>query len=406
MRKDKLRLVEKEGGGEAPGLYELDHLSVQQAEQIARKMGLTDERFFDRFDVRFRFAQRMFAQGKTARKDMPVLNQGEVDDLQARLKDGYIDLTKPFAKTTNPNDRFPQGLHGKKANHFLDAGRRDGVKPDDKIPAKRVKIPAKQLVPIQGQVYFEKAIRMIINKNVLDNPNYFQEKVAVISGDNRIIDGHHRFLAAVLVDPNIVFNCLMLDLPLNTLLPLTLAYSDARGNARNEGKIPMKLMPILKEIKSKLLKENPLSRLYAQSSDPNDAVVIMTAFRGENDPKTNRQLNKQLASIFSNNRFGFTHVDGAYIENQGTPQEKQVREESLFVTSEADRSDELKKIAVRMMKKYRQDAIVFKPAGEKVAHLIEKDGSEFPIGNFHPNRASEFMTMLRGRQGSFTFSDE
>ena len=49
----------------------------------------------------------------------------------------------------------------------------------------------------------------------------------VISKDNRIIDGHHRYLSAVLVDPKINVTCLEIDLPINELLPMTLAYTDA-----------------------------------------------------------------------------------------------------------------------------------------------------------------------------------
>ena len=49
-----------------------------------------------------------------------------------------------------------------------------------------------------------------------------------------IIDGHHRFLSAVLVDPRIKVTALEIDLPIKDLLPLTLAYTDAIGNVRNK----------------------------------------------------------------------------------------------------------------------------------------------------------------------------
>ena len=55
----------------------------------------------------------------------------------------------------------------------------------------------------------------------------------VISSDNRIIDGHHRFLSAVLVDPGIKVSALEIDMPIRKLLPMTLAYTDAIGNVRN-----------------------------------------------------------------------------------------------------------------------------------------------------------------------------
>ena len=56
----------------------------------------------------------------------------------------------------------------------------------------------------------------------------------MVSKDDRIIDGHHRFLSAVLVDPAIQVTALEIDLPIKDLLPLTLAYTDAIGNVRNK----------------------------------------------------------------------------------------------------------------------------------------------------------------------------
>ena len=58
--------------------------------------------------------------------------------------------------------------------------------------------------------------------------------IVKIKKDNRIIDGHHRFLTTVLINPKIKVNCLKIDLPIRELLPLTLAYTDAIGNVRNK----------------------------------------------------------------------------------------------------------------------------------------------------------------------------
>ena len=61
-----------------------------------------------------------------------------------------------------------------------------------------------------------------------------KENIYIVSSDNRIIDGHHRFLTSVLIDPRLKVNVLKIDMPIKKLLELTLAYTDAIGNVRNK----------------------------------------------------------------------------------------------------------------------------------------------------------------------------
>ena len=62
---------------------------------------------------------------------------------------------------------------------------------------------------------------------------FLASTVLVISSDYRIIDGHHRFLSALILNPDMKLKCLEVDLPIKTLLPLARAYGDAKGNKRN-----------------------------------------------------------------------------------------------------------------------------------------------------------------------------
>lgn len=55
-----------------------------------------------------------------------------------------------------------------------------------------------------------------------------------MSKDRYIIDGHHRFLTGMLIDPKMKVNVLMIDMPISELLPSSLDYSDTIGNVRNE----------------------------------------------------------------------------------------------------------------------------------------------------------------------------
>ena len=92
------------------------------------------------------------------------------------------------------------------------------------------------LKPIQAQIYFDKSIAKASRDGVESSRKFLtsKENNFIVSKDNRIIDGHHRFLTTVLIDPKIKVNCMKIDLPIKELLPLTLAYTDAIGNIRNK----------------------------------------------------------------------------------------------------------------------------------------------------------------------------
>ena len=112
----------------------------------------------------------------------------------------------------------------------------DGDAKDDIVDVKIKRVAVGNLKPIQSQIYFDKSIKNVATHGAKGTKDFSASKsnFYVVSSDNRIIDGHHRFLSAVLVDPSIQVTALEIDLPIKELLPLTLAYTDAIGNVRNK----------------------------------------------------------------------------------------------------------------------------------------------------------------------------
>jgi hypothetical protein len=228
--------------GEEAGKLELVKTDLETARKFAKyafeKEGSTLEDSIPNFDQNYKLAQRSAGLGKTKRKDMPVIKNTDVRQLQQRLSNGVIDVNAPFGDKTNVNDPFPEGLKGKEAEAFLKGGLKvhDGKDKDDKVKVTKGSEPVGKLKPIQQQIYFDKSIGMTApfgvkgTKDFLQSPNNFY----ITSSDNYIIDGHHRFLQGVLIDPKMKVPVLKIDLPLSKLLPMTLAYGDAIGNDRNK----------------------------------------------------------------------------------------------------------------------------------------------------------------------------
>jgi hypothetical protein len=227
------RLLIEATTGQAPGQLELIKSKYEDVVSYSNKIDLDlDE--LNNFKDNYLLARKMANYGKTQRKDMPVINTDDVWLLQKLLKNGSLDIHKPFSDETNKSNPFPEGLSGKEAEEFLKRGFKDNHKTDDIIKYSVKNIPVSKLKPIQKQIYVDKSLSMIKRSGVetftkhLENETYF-----ITSTDNYIIDGHHRYLAGMLMDKNISVRCLVIDLPISKLLPLALAFGDAIGNKRN-----------------------------------------------------------------------------------------------------------------------------------------------------------------------------
>lgn len=221
-------------GGEKAGKMELHTTPVEDAKKYAEEKGIDLEKDIPNFEENYTKAQKMANLGKTKRKDMPVINDTQVKQFQERLKKGYIDINEPFSKTYDKENPFPTGLSGLEADDFLDRGLKDKAKKDDVVSVTIKQLPVGKLKPIQKQIYADKSLDASSKFGVDTTKKFLSSKTFFIaSDDNFIIDGHHRYLSGMLIDPDMKVNVLSIDLPIKDLLPLSTAYGDAIGNKRN-----------------------------------------------------------------------------------------------------------------------------------------------------------------------------
>ncbi len=143
------------------------------------------------FNKNFETAKRNASKGFAKRKDMPVISSRDIDSLEKSLKSDGVSVT-------------------------------------------RTKIPIDKLKPVQKQIYFDKAITILEKGTMKETTSFLQTKIFVVSNDNHIIDGHHRYLAGMLIDPKLKVSVLKIDLPTTKLLDVARKYSDGIGNTRNE----------------------------------------------------------------------------------------------------------------------------------------------------------------------------
>jgi len=229
----KIDFFIKEAGGQKAGNLELVHTSLEQARDYVENELMMDlDKEIPDFDKNYKFAQEKAKVGWTVRADMPVITDSDVKDLQYRLKKGFIDVRKPFSNKF-PKDPFPEGLSGETAENWLKAGLKDGETDDDRVAVKMKKTKVSNLKPIQKQIYFDKGIEGIAKFGIEKSIKFYTSTNFITSIDNYIIDGHHRFLGTILIDPNLTVRIISVDLPIKKLLPMSRAYGDAIGNKRN-----------------------------------------------------------------------------------------------------------------------------------------------------------------------------
>jgi len=136
------------------------------------------------------------------------------------------------------------------------------------------------------------------------------------------------------------------------------------------------LAEIERNIHLERLDESTLSRVWKHTQDPNTAFAMLTAYRSERGSRDeNVRKTIALASEVFNAGYGYFWLKGYFIENEGTPEEIKVVEDSIFVISKEENNNErMKKTLLQLAKKYDQESIFFKPAGETTGYIISTTG--------------------------------
>ena len=112
---------------------------------------------------------------------------------------------------------LPQQLHGP----FFQMGFDDGNLKDDVVGAKKHNWASKMLKPTQEDVYLGKALGMAIG-GVAGG-----DLKSVVSHDNYILDGHHRWAATLLNKPTATITGIQVAMDIQDLVPVLRAAGDA-----------------------------------------------------------------------------------------------------------------------------------------------------------------------------------
>lgn len=119
------------------------------------------------------------------------------------------------------------------------SGNKDSNPPND--PELNIKAnpedtaPVASLKPMQKEVIPAKALGMAIGYLLNGKPS-LDDMEAIVSSDNYIMDGHHRWAAATLIDPNKQVKVARIGIPASQLVTALNLWTKAKGRSGNPGK--------------------------------------------------------------------------------------------------------------------------------------------------------------------------
>lgn len=160
------------------------------------------------------------------------------------------------------------------------------------------------------------------------------------------------------------------------------------------------------------LNESSLSRLWKKYQDCDSGTI--TAFRGEYSKKENLARNAELKTALLGAGYSVTSIDGVYIENYGSANEKPVKEKS-FIVFDHKKTGKLKADLKRLGLRYDQDSITFNSVSDGNYYLIgtsKRDdsypgfGKEIKLGKPMFGKSGEFHSSVKGRPFVFEETED
>ncbi|MBC8389812.1 MAG: hypothetical protein H8E13_17440 [Actinobacteria bacterium] len=161
----------------------------------------------------------------------------------------------------------------------------------------------------------------------------------------------------------------------------------------------------MKSIKLKqVLNESSLSRVWQHFNNPEITIVIFTAFRDGVEYEISMKKNKSFAATLKNNKFGYFYVNGYFPENEGTDEEVQVKEDSIFAIARKNRGNDLIALCHKLANSANQDSIIVKETSGEI-YFLKASGSKDKLskGTMSAGKLGKYYTQLRNKKVSNTF---
>lgn len=135
-----------------------------------------------------------------------VITESQYEKKLALLEDDAV------LGSTNPIPLKQIAAKKAGADAVIGGGAEDGDKGDDVVAGKETSIAVGTLKPAQTEIIVAKAVSFALGFISTGQPD-LNDMEAIVSNDNYIMDGHHRWAARFLIDPKASVKVTAIDLP-------------------------------------------------------------------------------------------------------------------------------------------------------------------------------------------------
>lgn len=150
---------------------------------------------------------------------------------------GVVGLTDVPRRLWHARKRAEEGLYRREQMPVIDESDFQSFKEyvaGDGVTLKFGAMRAKEMRPLQRQIYVDKSVRALAEHGVSSSMKYIASTHIIVSSDSHIIDGHHRWLSAMLTEPDAHVPFIMASGSADAMLKEFIAFSDAEGKSRNQ----------------------------------------------------------------------------------------------------------------------------------------------------------------------------
>ena len=145
----------------------------------------------------------------------------------AKVLKMYEEIIEPEVHLDIPREAMPQ-IDGKDIEDFM------SYLSDIGVSYEEVEVPVSQLIPSQNELDTEKADKIWNEGNAGTNP-------IMISADNYVLDGHHRWLALQRNSPDSEMNCIQIQAPAKQALQVMHDFEGSHKKDIEDKVVEMKL---------------------------------------------------------------------------------------------------------------------------------------------------------------------
>ena len=137
-----------------------------------------------------------------------------------------------------------------KINNFLS---------DSKLEGKIKKIKVSDLTPAQNEIFLDEIVSNLLEKKKFVKKSLkgkLKDEEILVSSDNYIIDGHHKWASAFILNPDCKIKCTKINLPLKETIKILkdLLEEINAGNQRQSGNFKYNIFDMVKSEKDDLKK--------------------------------------------------------------------------------------------------------------------------------------------------------